>query len=56
MFSLGISTGNNSLPETITVQKWVEENSTWKLMADELLEKMKAFGAVVVPKHLICLM
>ena len=36
-----------------TVEEWVETNSTWKA-ADNLIERRHMFGAVAVPKHLIC--
>ena len=35
------------------VEEWVETNSTWKA-ADSLVEGRRSFGAVAVPKHLIC--
>ena len=36
-----------------TVEEWVETSSTWKTAYD-LVERRRSFGAVAVPKHLIC--
>ena len=36
-----------------TVEEWVEESGTWKT-ADNLKEKRGYFGAVAVPKEVIC--
>ena len=52
MFALAGSS-THTLWKTNTVEEWVEESSTWKA-ADNLVEKRTEFGAVVMPKHLIC--
>ena len=36
-----------------TVEEWVEANSTWKA-ADSLVQERRSFGAVAVPRRLIC--
>ena len=50
MFALAGSDGSTILNE---VEEWVETSSTWKT-ADSLIEGRRSFGAVAVPKHLIC--
>ena len=47
LFGLG---GNNAQS---TVEEWVEESSSWKA-ADNLGTHRQEFGAMSVPKHLVC--
>ena len=35
------------------VEEWVEASSTWKT-ANSLVQKRDGYGAVALPKHLIC--
>ena len=51
MFALAGENGLLSV-NTVTVEEWVEESSTWK--AADMVEKRTVFGAVTAPKHLVC--
>ena len=37
-----------------SVEEWVEESSTWKLAADNLVEKRTQSSAVKAPRHIVC--
>ena len=50
MFALAGFDGSTDLN---TAEEWVEKNSTWKA-ANNLIAKRRHFGAVVVPRKLIC--
>jgi len=50
MFAFAGSDGATILNE---VEEWVETSSTWKA-ADNLVGSRRSFGAVAVPRHLIC--
>ena len=45
--------GRDGSTELNSVEEWVEESSTWKA-ADNLVQKRNYFGAVAVPRQLIC--
>ena len=51
LFATGGKEGSTSY--TNTVEEWLEGNSTWK-SADTLSETRGYYGAVVVPRELIC--
>ena len=51
LFAVGGKEGSKSY--TNTVEEWLEGNSTWK-SADTLTEPRGYYGAVVVPRELIC--
>ena len=51
LFATGGKEGSTSY--TNTVEEWLEGNSTWK-SADPLTEMRGYYGAVVVPRELIC--
>ena len=51
LFAIGGKDGSASY--TNTVEEWQEGNSTWKV-ADTLSETRGYYGAVVVPRELIC--
>jgi len=53
MFALAGTYGSYDGNLLNKVEEWVETNSTWKA-ADSLVEGRRSFGAVAVPKHLIC--
>jgi len=53
MFALAGTYGSYDGNFLNKVEEWVETNSTWKA-ADSLVEGRRSFGAVAVPKHLIC--
>ena len=50
IFALG---GYDDSTRFNSVEEWVEESSTWKA-ADNLVERRGHFGAVVLPRQLIC--
>merc|ERR550517_2404841 len=50
MFAFAGSDGATILNE---VEEWVETSSTWKA-ADNLVGSRRSFGAVAVPRHIIC--